>query len=328
MKNSRIIGIGMVLVLLMSAEFGRADTIYVHPTEGVYNTIDAAVGAAANGDEILVAPGTYQAVDVNKRLTIRSEKGSEVTKIISSGQYGVRFTSNGNDSSISGFYIKGVSYGVYIVAPLARINITNNILEGSGMYGIFLYANGGNNNVAYITIENNIISGNGIDGIYYYSSASDCYQCPYAYIRYNVVSNNIITANGSYGIAVTTGGRGRVQDNTFYNNALFDHSVANTSGVSVTAANGNIFVDPLFVDASTGNYMLQSASLSIDAGRAGSAFNDPDGTRNNMGVYGGPGAASFWPYPEGGPVITELSVTPASVPQGGTITIKATGSIR
>ncbi|MFV9644501.1 MAG: hypothetical protein ACNYWU_01640, partial [Desulfobacterales bacterium] len=66
----------------------------------------------------------------------------------------------------------------------------------------------------------------------------------------------------------------------------------------------------------------------IDAGMVSSTYNDPDGTRNDMGVYGGPGAASFWPEPAGGPVVTELSVTPPSVPVGGTLTLKATGKIR
>lgn len=55
---------------------------------------------------------------------------------------------------------------------------------------------------------------------------------------------------------------------------------------------------------------------------------DPDGTRNNMGAWGGPGAALFWDNPAGGPVITNLVVTPSSVPQGGTISIEATAEIR
>ena len=47
-----------------------------------------------------------------------------------------------------------------------------------------------------------------------------------------------------------------------------------------------------------------------------------------MGVYGGPGAANFWPEPAGGPVVTYMSVSPPSVPVGGTITLQATGKIR
>jgi hypothetical protein len=81
-------------------------------------------------------------------------------------------------------------------------------------------------------------------------------------------------------------------------------------------------IDPMgYVD-------LLSGSPCINAGKIGSVYNDPDGTRSDMGVYGGPGAANWWPYPAGGPIVTELSVTPPSVPVGGTLTLNATGEVR
>jgi len=110
-----------------------------------------------------------------------------------------------------------------------------------------------------------------------------------------------------------------------YNN-VYSNTSANYSGVN--AGTGDISQNPLFIDSSNGNFALQSTSPSIDTGRPGSADADPDGTRNDMGAYGGPDAASFWPYPAGAPIITNLTATPTSVPKGGTITINATGEIR
>ena len=94
------------------------------------------------------------------------------------------------------------------------------------------------------------------------------------------------------------------------------------------SVDGNLFIDPLFIAPEIGDFHLASMSSCIDAGKVGAAYQDPDGTRNDMGVYGGSGAANWWPYPAGGPVVIDLSVTPPSVPAGGTLTLQATGSIR
>ena len=49
----------------------------------------------------------------------------------------------------------------------------------------------------------------------------------------------------------------------------------------------NISLDPLFNNL--GNYRFQIGSPSIDAGDPDSQYNDADGSRNDMGAYGGPG---------------------------------------
>lgn len=314
----------MLVIFLGIAGGVQAGTIYVGP-EGDYDSISAAVNAAVSGDDIIVAPGTYGEVTVNKHVHIKSEEGPEVTRIISSGERGVIFTSDGNSSSIDGFYIRGTSYGVRIrntegTLDLSDIELKNNILEGSGIYGIYMNTNGSGKDIRNITIENNVISGNGSDGIWYTGSS---YGTD-AYVRDSVIHNNIIVNNQGYGIV----NNGYSTNISILNNNVFNNTSGVSSGVTISSSQGNIFTDPLFVSVGTGNYNLRSDSPCIDSGRLGASFNDPDGTRNNMGVYGGPGAASFWPSPAGGPVVTDLQVTPPSVPSGGTITIRATGEIR
>jgi hypothetical protein len=58
---------------------------------------------------------------------------------------------------------------------------------------------------------------------------------------------------------------------------------------------GNISLNPEFVDTSETHpdFHLSPGSPCIDAGNPDPTYNDPDGTRNDMGAYGGPWAAGW-----------------------------------
>lgn len=51
---------------------------------------------------------------------------------------------------------------------------------------------------------------------------------------------------------------------------------------------GNLKLNPLFININGGNYHLSEDSPCVNAGNPNEAFNDVDGTRNNIGIYGGP----------------------------------------
>jgi hypothetical protein len=87
------------------------------------------------------------------------------------------------------------------------------------------------------------------------------------------------------------------------------------------------FVSPGFVSPNTGDYRLLSNAVGRNRGNPVPADNDPDGTRNDCGAYGGPGSAGFFPSPEGGPTIRSMSLFPSSVPKGGTVRLQATGRV-
>ncbi|MBU2505659.1 MAG: hypothetical protein KJ799_02915 [Bacteroidetes bacterium] len=69
------------------------------------------------------------------------------------------------------------------------------------------------------------------------------------------------------------GGRSGIEDN--------NHGTVNW-------LNGNMNSDPLFQNPNAGDYHLQVGSPCIDKGDSTSIYNDYDGTRNDLGAYGGP----------------------------------------
>ena len=51
--------------------------------------------------------------------------------------------------------------------------------------------------------------------------------------------------------------------------------------------NGNISADPLFMDPENGDFRLRPDSPCINAGNPDPTYDDPDGSTNDMGAYGG-----------------------------------------
>ncbi|MDP3790723.1 MAG: glucoamylase family protein [Candidatus Omnitrophota bacterium] len=129
-----------------------------------------------------------------------------------------------------------------------------------------------------ILVSNNIIHRNteslqGGAGIYIYGGAV-------------TAANNVVTENNGIGI----GCAGNFTAVLMYNN-LYGNSNDYSGSVPGT---GSISASSLFVasdtdgDPSNDDYHLQPGSPCINAGDPAIAYNDKDGTRNDMGVYGGP----------------------------------------
>lgn len=57
--------------------------------------------------------------------------------------------------------------------------------------------------------------------------------------------------------------------------------------------NGNISVDPKFSNDKVGDFHLHSESPAINSGAEELFFQDPDGSRSDMGAYGGPDASQL-----------------------------------
>ncbi|MBO3755413.1 MAG: right-handed parallel beta-helix repeat-containing protein [Candidatus Brockarchaeota archaeon] len=124
-----------------------------------YGTIQAALDAASNGDEIVVRDGIYvEKLMVRKQVTIRSEKGPDECIIAPLPSYGLVVTVvniSSNNVKMEGFTIKGNQREVGIAVNNAEgCEVANNIVGDCSIGILFSRANK-NKAVNNTLIENN-----------------------------------------------------------------------------------------------------------------------------------------------------------------------------
>ena len=72
-----------------------------------------------------------------------------------------------------------------------------------------------------------------------------------------------------------------------------DDIINGTWAAATGQGDGDITLNPQFADSSSFDFRLMQGSPCIDAGNPATQYNDVDGTRNDMGGYGGPGGESY-----------------------------------
>jgi len=296
----------IVVSILFSLNLAHSATITVKQLGGGdYTTIGEAIQNANPDDTIEVYAGRYEeAVVIDKNLTLIGLGPQVVT--IYSPSIGITIQNNVR-ATIVGFTITSAETGVNL-EDLSDTVIRNNLFVSNGGYGLYGYYR------AKSSISNNVFAFNAYDGIFGQSRPG--YGDT---IEFNIF-NNISYSNGYCGINLYGNSKCGISYNDVYANSSGDYC-------GCSAGTGDISQNPDFFDSSNGNYVLKSTSVCVNSGRPGAADADPDGSRNDLGAYGGPDAAPFWPYPPGGPIITNLTVAPTSVAQGSTLTINATGEV-
>ncbi len=181
---------------LFSISIVSANTWYVEENE----SIQAAVNSATAGDTIIVGDGTYaENVDVDKRLTIKSENGSASTIVKAANSGGHVFEITTDYVNISGLTVKGATSGVGIhLHSIDHCNISDNTASNND-YGIFLH-DSSNNTLMNNTAPNNY---NGI-ALSYWSNN-------------NILTGNIANSNNKYGISLDSS-NSTLTNNTASNN--------------------------------------------------------------------------------------------------------------
>ena len=250
-----------------------------------HSSIQQAIDAAVDGDEIVVGLGTYnEAINFNdKAITLRSSDPTNPdvvanTIIDANGIHNQVVTCDNNETSdtvLSGFTITGGKFkgmSNYQSSPTVSYCTFN----GNGQDGMY-------NTDCNPTVTNCRLSGNGFSGMYNWAGSSP------------TVINCLLSDNGSSGMANINSSNPKVINCTISNNTSFGMQNTNSSSLTVSnsiiwgnsvsivndsstptvtysvvqdghAGTGNINSDPMFVDPAIGNYRLQDGSPAMDAG--------------------------------------------------------------
>jgi len=164
--------------------------------------------------------------------------------------------------------------------------ITNNIIiSDKSFYGINVVFG-----VTTLIIKNNIVSGFGMSNIYTYGSVDS-----------TIIQNNIVTTQTNSDLAsIYCGTASRSNNNIITNNKVGisggtnDYNLYWQNGTNTTGglAQHDIVADPMFVNdtipvyGGSYDYHLQAFSPAIDSGDPN--ILDVDGTRSDLGIFGGP----------------------------------------
>ncbi len=301
----------VVVGLVMAATGARAEVRWVDGTYtgmfedgnpgSPYKKIQSAIGAAVPEDTVKVMPGVYEEfVLINKVLTL---SGTSPDTTVIRG----RVTINANLSvTIEKLTVNGsTGDGIFLTECTSAVDvIIKNVISTSNLSSGLTQAD-------YCTARLLVVN---------CTFANNQSQGAQANVNSNFY-NCLFTNNAGYGIRGYSFTVGSSKPNTYYCNTS-----GNFSGDTyLTTSSYLTTVDPLHIDALTGDYRLHSDSKCRNTGWPGEFYLNPDGSRNDKGAFGGPGAAGFYESYGNGPVVTDLHVTPGSVPENGTISITATG---
>jgi putative cofactor-binding repeat protein len=188
-----------------------------------------------------------------------------------------------NKGTIVGNTIDGrqsTSRGIYVIGGGTQVNIYNNIIrkQGEGQrnrIGIGIHINSN----ASCHISNNII-----------------YECKVYYdfggmgIYVESTKSTTITGNIIWDCYNTGRDHGDASVRAPFDNVLMKNNIFRKRGYKggVIATEHQQDVDPKFVNQGEGDFTLQDDSPAKDAGSSEAWYNDRDGSRNDIGLYGGP----------------------------------------
>lgn len=218
-----------------------------------------------------------------------------------------------NGGTIAGVRISdniatGRGGGIYLVDNYKAVALRDLVLHGNrAATGGGLYVGGTDHTLANSVLDGNAATGDG-GGLYVASAGpSSTPRHEFLVLRANTaargsalravtavsVTGSILTEHAGTAVSVSAAPSWRYND-------VVPRSFAGMA--DPTGASGNISADPLFVSPTTGDVRLAAGSPAIDA--ADPALRDVDGSRADMGRFGGPGGAAGAPPPPPPPSVT------------------------
>ncbi|MDO9576409.1 MAG: M6 family metalloprotease domain-containing protein [Candidatus Cloacimonadales bacterium] len=277
-------------------------------------------------DELEIEPGVETIINNDSQITIFGKitaQGTPEDNIIftSDNEWkGIRISDSQEENVISFCQISKADYAAILVEINSNVDIYDNIIfeNTSSALGAAIEISSSdnvdivrnlitNNSNASVTggiecisssplISNNIIVNN--DGGFAGAVSLKTNSAPL------IINNTIANNDAANGAIFVFNSAPEIMNSIILNDGELFNMINGTVDVSYSCLSetftgtGNISDDPLFYDPTTGNgsafngleanWMLQAGSPCIDAGNPDPSFNDIDGSRNDLGAYGGP----------------------------------------
>lgn len=308
----------------VNVEITGEDSGQVFPSD----SIQAAIDASSPGETVFVRPGTYTE-DLSLRSEVSvvgsgfketilhgTGSGTVVTAVgVTNAQFsGFKITGSGTGSSDAGVSIRGGDLlldnnwvagnqeGVQVYSfgghPSSAI-VRNNIVEANGTAGGTL-----DHGIVVLhstpLIANNLVLNNKGTGMYIgwedsgdtqiinNTVVSNTAEGVWCYRATNVVVKNNILVGNNTGLSASHGAIAQSSFNNIWGNTWRQYD-QQSGGVALPGV-GDIAEDPLFDPATDPPFALAEGSPCIDAGDPAAIYKDLDGSRNDMGAFGGPTA--------------------------------------
>ncbi len=248
---------------------------------GDFDTIQAAIDAAVDGDVVLVEPATYvenltlkTGVDVRGREAART-----LLQAADTGQPAV-LVSDADDLVFGNFTLAAPDVGVDVIDSTG-VQIVSTIIDGATTAGLRVDA------LSQVDALNNVFRENAV-----------------AVNRATVDAQLTNTAFVSNTTTITSPLISLLDPNDNVDNCgFFDNSDLDTGGVDTGLGDNPVIGDPLFVDVAAGDFHLAEGSPFIDTGVGTDAV---DNTTADIGAFGGQ-FADVSPFPLPLPEATDTS---------------------
>lgn len=333
----------LALGALIIPSAATAKTVYVDINFGPggtgtaarpYDTITKALADFAS-DTIIVMPGVYQEqVRIKKHIRIVGYDGPNTTVIDGSTLPTDTILIHPDpalNTTIEGIKVSGGRIGIH--QPPAGTMVLRNVIATGTRYAGVLIAWNNNAAMSTLTMVNCVLSLNQGHGLL-------SWQQGRGFTPSITVYNTIFAENEGAGVTMiyeNIGGelissRIVLDYNVSWANKDGNYSEDFAPGKSLSIGLHSDEKEPEFVGGSGGldskDFRLAPTSPLRDRGNPTLGFLDPDGTRNDIGAYGGPGARTFYTNPNDGPMVREVTIDKGVVPKGETFTIRAKAAVR
>lgn len=291
--------------------------VYIDGTDRRFQTIQDGIWGAEDGDTVVVCPGLYdENIDFKgKVITVTSAAGPWETTIDGGGRASVVSLRNWEppESVLQGFTIQGGEgsefHGGGVFVEWGSPTIRYNLITGNtaGIAGGVYVRNGG------AIVHNNLIVGNhaseGGGGMvctacvgpfsyntFYENTCRQGHVGEYFWGTGDFVGNLMVAKDDETGFAFRVMDWREDRDFKVAYNLLWPADIAWGGSFDGERWEDHLTdglrADPMLVDPEAGDFTLSPGSPAIDAGPADML--DPDGSRADLGAFGGPDGA--WPW--------------------------------